>query len=142
MLEVLGELVALHLRQNGDKALCRISHVGDEEQTRIQAPQVVHALEVVVSTTKHASSRVVIRVHHGDVRVRSDSQARGANSGVALLSFLRKVRIREFFTARQRCAMDLVAPDDLFLFGQDQFVPDLHHHLDLAHAHVGSTGSP
>ena len=38
--------------------------------------------------------------------------------------------------------MDLVASDDLFLFGQDQFVPDLHHHLDLAHAHVGATSSP
>ena len=59
-----------------------------------------------------------------------------------MLSFLREIWIGEFFTARQRCAVDLVAPDDLFLFSQDQFVPHFHHHLDLAHAHVGSTGCP
>ena len=59
-----------------------------------------------------------------------------------MLSFLREIWIGEFFTARQRCAVDLVTANDLFLFGQDQFVPDLHHHLDLAHAHVGSASCP
>ena len=142
MLEVLGQLIALHLRQNGDKSLCRVAHVGNEEQSRVQAPQVVHALEVVVSASKHAPPRVVIWVHHGDVRVRGNSQAGGTNSGVTLLPFLREIRIGEFFPARQRCAVDLVTANDLFLFGQDQFVPDLHHHLDFAHAHVGSAGSP
>ena len=38
--------------------------------------------------------------------------------------------------------MDLVASDDLFLFSQDQIVPDLHHHLDFANAHVGASCSP
>ena len=74
MLEVLGQLIALHLRQNGNETLSGVTNVGNEEQASIQAPQVVHTFKVVVSTAQHTPPRVVIRVHHGNMRIGSDCQ--------------------------------------------------------------------
>ena len=112
----------------------RIAHIRNEEQTSIQAAQLISTIGVIETAAQHLHALILIRMHQTHMRICRNQRTRAA--------LLRKIRSRELIATRQRRASDLSAAHNLLLLTQTSAVPRFNIHADTTSSQIATAFHP